>query len=32
MWQLYLAYSEAGFKSGYLDVYQWTFAPTGSGR
>jgi cyclopropane-fatty-acyl-phospholipid synthase len=31
MWQLYLAYSEAGFKSGYLDVYQWTFAPTGSG-
>jgi cyclopropane-fatty-acyl-phospholipid synthase len=32
MWQLYLAYSEAGFRSGYLDVYQWTFAPTGSGR
>lgn len=32
MWQLYLAYSEAGFSSGYLDVYQWTFAPTGSGR
>ena len=32
MWQLYLAYSEAGFNSGYLDVYQWTFAPTGSGR
>jgi cyclopropane-fatty-acyl-phospholipid synthase len=31
MWQLYLAYSEAGFRSGYLDVYQWTFAPTGSG-
>jgi cyclopropane-fatty-acyl-phospholipid synthase len=30
MWQLYLAYSEAGFRSGYLDVYQWTFAPTGS--
>jgi len=25
MWQLYLAYSEAGFRSGYLDVYQWTF-------
>jgi cyclopropane-fatty-acyl-phospholipid synthase len=22
----------AGFESGYLDVYQWTFAPTGSGR
>jgi cyclopropane-fatty-acyl-phospholipid synthase len=32
MWQLYLAYSEAGFASGYLDVYQLTFAPTGSGR
>jgi cyclopropane-fatty-acyl-phospholipid synthase len=32
MWQLYLAYSEAGFESGYLDVYQWTFAPTGGGR
>jgi cyclopropane-fatty-acyl-phospholipid synthase len=32
MWQLYLAYSEAGFSSGYLDVYQWTFAPTGSGQ
>jgi len=26
MWDLYLAYSEAGFRSGYLDVYQWTFA------
>jgi cyclopropane-fatty-acyl-phospholipid synthase len=32
MWELYLAYSEAGFRSGYLDVYQWTFAPTGSDR
>lgn len=32
MWELYLAYSEAGFRSGYLDVYQWTFAPTGGGR
>jgi cyclopropane-fatty-acyl-phospholipid synthase len=32
MWQLYLAYSEAGFESGYLDVYQWTFAPTGGAR
>jgi cyclopropane-fatty-acyl-phospholipid synthase len=32
MWELYLAYSEAGFRSGYLDVYQWTFAPTGRGR
>ena len=26
MWNFYLAYSEAGFRSGYLDVYQWTFA------
>lgn len=25
MWDLYLAYSEAGFRSGYLDVVQWTF-------
>ena len=25
MWELYLAYSEAGFRSGYLDVYQWAF-------
>jgi cyclopropane-fatty-acyl-phospholipid synthase len=32
MWELYLAYSEAGFRSGYLDVYQWTFAQTGCGR
>lgn len=32
MWELYLAYSEAGFESGYLDVYQWIFAPTGSAR
>ena len=31
MWELYLTYSEAGFRSGYLNVYQWTFAPTGSG-
>jgi cyclopropane-fatty-acyl-phospholipid synthase len=30
MWELYLAYSEAGFRSSYLDVYQWTFAPTGT--
>jgi cyclopropane-fatty-acyl-phospholipid synthase len=29
MWELYLAYSEAGFRSDYLDVYQWAFAPTG---
>jgi len=26
MWELYLAWSEAGFRSGYLNVYQWTFA------
>jgi cyclopropane-fatty-acyl-phospholipid synthase len=32
MWELYLAYSEAGFRSGYLDVYQWTFAPAGGVR
>ena len=29
MWDLYLAHSEAGFRSGYLDVYQWTFAREG---
>ena len=32
MWELYLAYSEAGFRSGYLDVFQWTFAPAGGTR
>ena len=32
MWELYLAYSEAGFRSGYLDVFQWTFASAGGGR
>ncbi|WP_102143318.1 class I SAM-dependent methyltransferase [Mycobacterium hubeiense] len=32
MWELYLAYSEAGFRSGYLDVYQWTLAPREGGR
>ncbi len=32
MWELYLAYSEAGFRSGYLDVYQWTFARNGGNR
>jgi cyclopropane-fatty-acyl-phospholipid synthase len=32
MWELYLAYSEAGFRSGYLDVFQWTFAPAGASR
>lgn len=26
MWAFYLAYSEAGFRSGYLDVYQLGFA------
>lgn len=30
MWELYLAYSEAGFRSGYLDVYQWTFERGGA--
>ena len=25
MWELYLAYAEAGFRSGYLNVYQWSF-------
>ncbi len=29
MWEFYLAYSEAGFRSGYLDVYQWTFERRG---
>jgi cyclopropane-fatty-acyl-phospholipid synthase len=32
VWELYLAYFEAGFRSGYLDVYQWTFAPSGCDR
>jgi cyclopropane-fatty-acyl-phospholipid synthase len=27
MWTLYLAYSEAGFQSGYLDVSQLVFVP-----
>ncbi|GHJ37141.1 cyclopropane-fatty-acyl-phospholipid synthase family protein [Streptomyces sp. TS71-3] len=33
MWEFYLAYSEAGFRSGYLDVRQMllTAAPAGSG-
>jgi cyclopropane-fatty-acyl-phospholipid synthase len=26
MWDFYLAYSEAGFRSGYLDVAQLVFA------
>jgi cyclopropane-fatty-acyl-phospholipid synthase len=25
MWELYLAHAEAGFRSGYLNVYQWAF-------
>ncbi|HXO54957.1 MAG TPA: class I SAM-dependent methyltransferase, partial [Mycobacterium sp.] len=25
MWELYLADREAGFRSGNLNVYQWTF-------
>ena len=25
MWEFYLSYAEAGSRSGYLDVYQWTF-------
>jgi cyclopropane-fatty-acyl-phospholipid synthase len=25
MWELYLAHAEAGFRSGYLNAYQWTF-------
>ncbi|QRY84746.1 class I SAM-dependent methyltransferase [Tsukamurella tyrosinosolvens] len=27
LWEFYLAYSEAGFRSGYLDVQQIVFAP-----
>ncbi len=30
MWSLYLAYSEAGFRAGYLDVAQFTFAKPGA--
>jgi cyclopropane-fatty-acyl-phospholipid synthase len=29
MWELYLAYSEAGFRSGYLDVLQVGFTKAG---
>jgi cyclopropane-fatty-acyl-phospholipid synthase len=29
MWAFYLAYSEAGFRSGYLDVVQWVLARHG---
>ncbi|WP_329460261.1 cyclopropane-fatty-acyl-phospholipid synthase family protein [Streptomyces sp. NBC_01497] len=31
MWTFYLAYSEAGFRSGYLDVRQVVLARTGDG-
>ncbi|MBP0457436.1 SAM-dependent methyltransferase [Streptomyces montanisoli] len=31
MWTFYLAYSEAGFRSGYLDVRQIALARTGGG-
>ena len=27
MWEFYLAYSEAGFRSGYLDVQQIVLSP-----
>ena len=30
MWDFYLAYSEAGFRSGYLDVHQFVLDKTGS--
>lgn len=30
MWELYLAYSEAGFRSGYLDVWQYQLSKPGS--
>jgi cyclopropane-fatty-acyl-phospholipid synthase len=30
MWELYLAYAEAGFRSGYLNVYQWSFVSEAS--
>lgn len=32
MWSFYLAYSEAGFRSGYLDVFQLRLEPTGGSR
>ena len=31
MWSLYLAYSEAGFRTGYLDVNQFTMSKTRPG-
>ena len=30
MWELYLAYAEAGFRSGDLNVYQWSFVSEAS--
>ncbi|CAM3137958.1 class I SAM-dependent methyltransferase [Tsukamurella hominis] len=30
LWEFYLAYSEAGFRSGYLDVQQIVLAPAGA--
>jgi cyclopropane-fatty-acyl-phospholipid synthase len=30
MWELYLAYAEAGFRSGYLNVCQWSFVSEAS--
>jgi cyclopropane-fatty-acyl-phospholipid synthase len=30
MWSLYLAYSEAGFRTGYLDVAQFTLSKPGA--
>jgi cyclopropane-fatty-acyl-phospholipid synthase len=29
LWEFYLAYSEAGFRSGYLDVWQFGLRPAG---
>ena len=31
LWEFYLAYSEAGFRSGYLDVNQFSLARAGRG-
>ncbi|MEV7326182.1 class I SAM-dependent methyltransferase [Streptomyces sp. NPDC093970] len=32
LWTFYLAYSEAGFRSGYLDVQQYLFTKEGTAR
>ncbi|MCX5387379.1 cyclopropane-fatty-acyl-phospholipid synthase family protein [Streptomyces sp. NBC_00083] len=32
LWTFYLAYSEAGFRSGYLDVHQYLFTKEASAR